>query len=136
MDALPTILGVVLVAIVAGLALLPLLRGVPPPPATTTIADPAEVERFGLYRQVLELEFDQQTGKLAQEDFEAQTRELLDRAGEILRAEQADEAVLTDASASAARDVEAEVEREIAAARKAFAQARQSEGHTAEVAPS
>lgn len=131
-DALPTVLGVVLVAIVAALALLPLLRGTPPQPLNATVADPAEAERFGLYRQVLELELDQQTGKLSNEDFAALTDELLARAGDNLRTERAEEAAVAEATRTANQDVEAEVEREIAAARKAFAQARKTEQPTAE----
>ena len=129
-DALPTILGVLLVAIVASFALLPLLRGAPAP-AAVAVADPAEAERFRLYRQVLELEFDQQMGKLSREDFESITRELLGRAGELLRSERAEQAVVATTPEA---DIEAEVEREIAAAREAFAQARRRE-HEAEVAP-
>ena len=144
--ALPTILGVLLVALAAAAALLPLLRGAPPEtaaaPATST--DPADAERFELYRQVLELEFDQQTGKLSTEDFEALTRELLGRAGQILHARQAAAVAEGEVHAQAQgqavaatpdADIDAEVEREIAAARKAFARARREQRRAEEVAP-
>jgi hypothetical protein len=131
-DALPTILGVLLVGIVASTALLPLLRGTPTQPAEApNSSDPAQAERFQLYRQVLELEFDQQTGKLSREDFEALSADLLGRAGEILRSERAEDAV---AEASPDGEIDAEVEREIAAARKAFAQARREQLEAEEVA--
>ena len=129
--ALPVILGVLLVALAAAAALLPLLRGAPAQPTTVTVANPAEAERFQLYKQVLELEFDQQTGKLSSEDFGALSRELLSRAGELLHAGQPG---LEPVAASPATDVEAEIEREIAAARKAFARARREQRETEEVA--
>jgi cytochrome c-type biogenesis protein CcmI len=128
--AVPVILGVLLVALAAAAALLPLLRGAPTQSATAT-ADPAEAERFELYRQVLELEFDQQTGKLSSEDFEALSRELLSRAGQLLHARQPEAEPL---AASPAGDIDAEVEREIAAARKAFARARDKAPRAEEVA--
>jgi hypothetical protein len=113
-DALPAILGILVVAVVAGFALLPLLQGAPPP-TVATIADPAETERFRIYRQVLELEFDFQTGKLAAEDYTSLSRELLGQATQLMRVE---------APVDQDVDVDAEVEREIAAARRAFASAR------------
>jgi hypothetical protein len=130
-SAFPTILGVLLVALAAAAALLPLLRGAPPQPAAAPATDPAEVERFELYRQVLELEFDQQTGKLSTEDFEALTRDLLGRAGQILHARQAEGEATAAAPGS---DIDAEIEREIAAARTAFARVRQEQRETEEVA--
>ena len=97
----------------------------------------ADAERFEIYRQVLELEFDQQTGKLSSEDFEALTRELLGRAGEILHARQAaaeGEVQAVAATPDADLDIDAEIEREIAAARKAFARARRGQRKAEEVA--
>ena len=118
-DALPTLVGVVLVACAAGLALLPLLERTPPAPESAPGAEPgAEAERFRLYRQVLELEFDAQTGKLAADDLEALRGELLGRAGQLLRTERA------QTTTGPEDDVESAVEREIAAARRAFAEAR------------
>ena len=133
MNAFPVILGVLLVALAAAAALLPLLRGAPSQPVTAPATDPADAERFELYRQVLELEFDQQTGKLSSEDFESLTRELLGRAGQLLHARQAEVGDAEVVAATAASDVEAEVEREIAAARKAFARARREQRQTEEV---
>ena len=134
--AFPVILGVLLVALAAAAALLPLLRGAPVQPATAPVTDPADAERFELYRQVLELEFDQQTGKLSSEDFEALTRELLGRAGQLLHARQTQVAQAEGEPVATApsSDVEAEIEREIAAARKAFARARREQRETEEVA--
>jgi cytochrome c-type biogenesis protein CcmI len=129
--ALPVALGVLLVALAALAALLPLLRGAPAEAAAATTSR-AEAERFELYRQVLELEFDQQTGKLSTEDFEALSRELLGRAGQLLHARQAPDEPVT--GAAPAPDIDAEIEREIAAARKAFARARREQRETEEVA--
>ena len=111
-DALPTILGVVLVALAAAFALLPFARGAAAEPA---VSDSPTTDRFALYQQVLEAEFDFLTGKLAAEDYQQQSTELLARAGRALR---------TDKGAEA--EVDAEIEREIAAARAAFAAARGS----------
>jgi cytochrome c-type biogenesis protein CcmI len=132
-SAWPVILGVLLVAVAAAVALLPLLRGAPTQPAVVSVTDPAEAERFELYRQVLELEFDQQTGKLSAEDFEALTRELLARAGQLLHARQA-EGEIEAVAPSGASDIDAEIEREIAAARKAFARTRRGQRKAEEVA--
>src|SRR5919202_1636416 len=110
--AFPVILGVLLVALAAAAALLPLLRGAPAQPAAAPVSEPADAERFELYRQVLELEFDQQTGKLSSEDFEALTRELLGRAGEILHARQAAaEGEVQAVAATPEADIDAEIER-------------------------
>ena len=117
-DSLSAIVGILLVAVVAGFALLPFLqpstRAVP-----ASLPESAEAERFRIYRQVLELEFDYQTGKLAPEDHAALTRELLAHAAQLLRAEVPLE-----------QDVEAEVEREIAAARRTLASAREQREET------
>ena len=112
MDWLPTLLGVVLVACAAAIALLPLVRGAPQP-SSTSDSEPVAVDRFDLYRQVLELEFDYQVGKLSREDYQQLSSELLGRAGVSLREEQTNLAELDE-----------EIEREIAAARAAFAAAR------------
>jgi hypothetical protein len=115
-DALPTILGIVLVALAAGFALLPLARGSSAAGTTTTTADALQsTDRSLVYRQVLELEFDYQLGKLSTEDFQQLSAELLGQAGQLLREEHGDLAELDD-----------EIEREIAAARAAFSAARQS----------
>ena len=121
-DFLPTVVGIVLVAMVAAFALLPLLRGTSEQlvPVTTTSDNPASLERFELYRQVLELEFDYRVGKLAQADYEQLTAELLARAGSLLR----DERASAPAGVGPGLDeLDEEIEREIAAARKALAAA-------------
>jgi hypothetical protein len=110
MDWLPIALGVLLVTLAAAFTLLPLVRGAPPPASTS---EPTPTERFELYRQVLELEFDVQVGKLAPDAGRELSSELLAQAGVSLRDERAGLAELDD-----------EIEREIAAARAAFAAAR------------
>lgn len=113
-DVLPTILGIVLVAAAAAFALVPFARGAH---ADSLSVEPGAPDRFGLYRQVLELEFDHQLGKLSADDLEQQSRELMAEAGEALRDER-----------GSIGEVDAEIEREIAAARAAFAAARQWQG--------
>jgi len=112
-DLLPSILGIALVAAAAAFVLLPFARG-----ARAEVA-PAVVEldrpdRFTLYQQVLELDFDRQLGKLSDEDYDKLSAELLAEAGEALRAER-----------GTIGEIDAEIEHEIAAARAAFAAARQ-----------
>jgi hypothetical protein len=109
-DALSTILGIILVAAAAGFALLPFVRGAR---AEGLTSEPAPPDRFVLYRQVLELEFDHQLGKLSAEDLAQQSNELLAEAGLALREER-----------GTMVELDAEIEREIAAARAAFAAAR------------
>jgi cytochrome c-type biogenesis protein CcmI len=107
---LPTILGIVLVAAAAAFVLLPLARGAQ---ADVAESEPVAADRFGLYRQVLELEFDRELGKLSQEDFDHLSSELLAEASEALREER-----------GTVGELDEEIEREIAAARAAFAAAR------------
>ncbi|MDQ6670825.1 MAG: hypothetical protein M3069_08750 [Chloroflexota bacterium] len=109
-EVLLTSLGIILVATAAAFALLPF--------AWTTRAETPSLaarlpDRFGLYRQVLELEFDHELGKLSAEDLEQQSGELLAQAGQALSEER-----------GSISEVDAEIEREIAAARAAFAAAR------------
>jgi hypothetical protein len=109
-DVLPTILGIILVAAAAAFALLPFTRAARPETLTSDVPP----DRFVLYRQVLELEFDLQLGKLTVEDFKQQSSELMAEAGQALRDER-----------GSIGELDAEIEREIAAARAAFAAARQ-----------
>ena len=112
-DILPTILGIAVVAAAAAFALLPFARAATPEPVVSS--EPGVTDRFGLYRQVMELEFDVQVGKLAAADYEQLSRALLAEAGQALQHERGSTAELDD-----------EIEREIAAARAAFAAARQT----------
>ena len=111
-DFLPTLVGIALVACAAAFALLPLARGSPAAPVRA--AAPAS-DRSLIYQQVLEVEFDYQVGKLSTEDFHQLSAQLLGQAGELMRAERGDIGELDD-----------EIEREIAAARAAFAAARRA----------
>ncbi len=112
-DILPTILGIALVAAAAAFALLPFARAATPDPVASS--EPGHTDRFGLYRQVMELDFDVQVGKLAAADYEQLSRALLAEAGQALQQERGSTAELDE-----------EIEREIAAARAAFAAARQT----------
>jgi hypothetical protein len=83
-DVLPTFLGIALVAAAAAFALLPFARGKQP----EVTAETGSADRFRLYGQVLEMEFDLQLGKLSAEDYARLSSELLAQAGQELRAEQ------------------------------------------------
>ena len=106
-DAVPIAVGLLAVAACAAFALLPLVRQSAAPRVSAEMAQPAE--RFDLYRQVVDLEFDRQTGKLSAEDLEVLRAELLARATTLAREQQRDD-----------RDIAEQVEAEIAAARAAL----------------
>ncbi len=112
-DILPTILGIALVAVAAAFALVPFVRAAAPESAAVSV--PGSTDRSVLYRRVMELEFDVQLGKLAAAEYEQLARELLAEAGQALRQER-----------GSLGEVDEEIEREIAAARAAFAGARRS----------
>src|SRR4051794_20907558 len=107
MEALPAAAGILLVLALVAFVLWPLVT------ASGELAAPGQTdfaaERLRLYRQVIELEFDVQTGKLAQEDYTQLSAQLLGQAS----------ALLSESGASE-DEVEQEIEREIAAARRAI----------------
>ena len=111
-EILPSIIGIALVAAAAAFVLVPVARGAQTEVAPATV-DTEGPDRFAIYQQVLELEFDQQLGKLSSEDFRALSAELLAEAGQSLRAEKGTLGAIDD-----------DIEREIAAARTAFAASR------------
>jgi len=110
-DLLPSILGIALVAAAAAFVLLPFARGAHI--ENVVASENPTADRFRIYQQVLELEFDRDLGKLSTADFEQLSAQLLAQAGAALRDEQGTLGVVDD-----------EIEREIAAARAAFAAAR------------
>jgi hypothetical protein len=112
-DLLPSILGIALVAAAAAFVLLPFARGAHV--ESVVASENPAAERFRLYQQVLELELDRDLGKLSAADYDQLSTQLLSQAGAALRDEKG--------TLSA---VDAEIEREIAAARAAFAAARNS----------
>ena len=114
-DLLPSIIGILLVAGAAAFVLLPFARGARAGTVLLAADDDPRRERFALYQQVLELEFDRQVGKLSAEDFQQLSAELLAEAGQALRDER-----------GTVGEIDAEIEEEIAAARAAFAAARQT----------
>ena len=79
-------------------------------------ADSAELagRRYALYRQIVEIEFDERVGKIEPADARALTSALLEEAAGLLATE-----------SSAVLDREREIEREIAAVRRALAAARE-----------
>jgi cytochrome c-type biogenesis protein CcmI len=113
-DLLPTLLGIALVVAAAAFALVPFATRQTIEPAVSS----STADRFQLYRQLLELEFDHDLGKLSDEDYRSLSAELLGQAGESLRQER-----------GTAGELDAEIEHEIAAARAAFAAARGSATH-------
>jgi hypothetical protein len=113
-DLLPSVLGIALVAAAAVFALIPFARGGHSEPPSSS--DGSAVDRVGLYRQVLELEFDRDLGKLSAADFDQLSGQLLAQAGEALREERGNLSAIDE-----------EIEAEIAAARAAFAAARRSQ---------
>ena len=111
-DTLPTIIGIVLVAVAAAFALLPFART---SRVESSVPESETVDRYSLYRQVVEAEFDFQLGKLAADDYAQLSSQLLAEAGNVLRDEKGSVA-----------EIDEEIEREIAAARAAFAAARRA----------
>jgi hypothetical protein len=112
-DVLPTIIGILLIACAAGFALLPLARG---DRAAAVTPESLSTDRSAIYRQVLELEFDYQLGKLSTEDYQQIAADLLGQAGDLMREERG----------GPMAELDDEIEREIAAARAAFSAARKS----------
>ena len=106
-DLVALVLGMLLVAAVACFSLLPLVLHTRSDPAELAPGEQSHAERQRLYSQVLELEFDHQTGKLSAADYEILSDGLLARAASLLRA-----------SDESATDVEDTLEQEIAAARR------------------
>ena len=104
-----------LAPLLATIALLPFVRGAGS--SSDSAADPLlaslQTDRGQLYRQVLELEFDYQVGKLSEADYRELSASLLAQAGELLREER-----------GSLSELDEEIEREIAAARAAFAAVR------------
>jgi uncharacterized protein YceH (UPF0502 family) len=112
MEFVPTAIGVLLVGIAAAFALVPFARGAGDADEISPTL-PAQDERMNIYQQVLELELDQELGKLSDEDYRSLSSGLLAQASVLLREERGATAALDD-----------ELEQEIAAARAAFAAAR------------
>jgi cytochrome c-type biogenesis protein CcmI len=117
-DLLPAILGILLVAGAAAFVVLPFTRGTHVESLAMS-SQSLSADRHAIYRQILELEFDRDVGKLSQSDYEELSAELMARAGEALREER-----------GALGEVDEEIEREIAAARAAFAAARRAQAGT------
>ena len=85
-DALAPLLVVVALALVVLLVGAPLRRGPQAAESTERIEREAlEAARDGKYRELRELELDHATGKVGEEDFRAQDRELRGEAVAILR---------------------------------------------------
>jgi hypothetical protein len=102
------LLGAVVVLAALAFVALPLLRPRkvgPPADVTLSLAE----QRAEVYRELLDLELDQRVGKLDEADYRAQSDVLLARAAALMSAED-----------SALREVDEQIEREIAAQRAAL----------------
>ena len=112
-----TALGLLLALLALAFVLYPILRpGVAAAEPHAADADEREERRVAIYRQILEIEFDERTGKIDPADGRALTAELLLEAAALLAREPAPPP-----------DLDREIEREIAAVRRALAAARQPE---------
>lgn len=126
-------LGILLVLAVAGFVAYPLMTrdAVVPRAIAESPAEANARARFALYRQVLDLELDEQTGKLAPDDRQELEADLLRRAA-LLMDEPALETAQADRADAVRRvAVERRIEEEIAAARRALAAARSPEASAA-----
>lgn len=116
-ELVPVVVGILAVVLTAAFALWPLVSRPMPADPVDEMDAATEVERGalrqGLYRQVLDLEFDLQTGKLSAEDYQALSSELLEQAALLMRADAVEESSLDEM-----------IEQEIAAARLALASPR------------
>jgi hypothetical protein len=108
------LLGLLLALLALAFVLYPILR--PRAAAVEPIAQPAELEerRRTLYRQILDIEFDQQVGKVDETDARELTERLLHQA-----------ASLAAQQSTAEAEADAELEREILAVRRSLAAERE-----------
>jgi hypothetical protein len=102
-------LGLLLASLALVFVLYPVLKPTPDSEVTRDDAELAE-RRRALYRQILEIEFDQRLGKLDETDARELSERLLSQAAELMASE-----------SSAEHEIEARVESEIQAARRALA---------------
>ena len=109
------VLGLLLGVLALAFVLYPILR--PRPVREEALAEAAELaeRRYALYRQIVDIEFDERVGKIEASDAQAMTGALLAEAAALLETESAAE-----------RDLEREIEREVAAVRRALGAARES----------
>ena len=104
-------LGLLLASLALVFVLYPVLKPTPDSEVTQDDAELAE-RRRALYRQILEVEFDQRLGKLDEADARELSERLLGQAAELMASE-----------SSAQHEIEARVESEIQAVRRALAAA-------------
>lgn len=109
------ILGLTLVAAAVLFVLLPIVRPANRPTAFDSRRAEFEARRQELYRQILEIEFDQQVGKVDAADARTLCDRLLAQAAGLL-AEQSTEKGAPEPEV----EIEAEIEREVAALRRAL----------------
>jgi hypothetical protein len=104
-------LGLLIAIAALTFVLLPILRPTPADREAGRERRERELQRSELYRQILEIEFDQRTGKIDPADARQLSKGLLARAALLVAA---------DGSHLASGEAEAEIEREVAALRRAL----------------
>ena len=109
------VLGLVLGLVALAFVLYPVLR--PTGVREEARAEAAEMaeRRYALYRQIVDIEFDERVGKIEASDARSLTAALLEEAAGLLQTQSATE-----------RDLERELEREVAAVRRALGAAREN----------
>lgn len=117
--SLAILLGLLVVLVAVAFVLYPLLRpalGRAGPPDEPPTEDDLAARRLQLYREIVDLDFDLQVGKLSPTDYQQLRAELLRQAADLLREQDQSEAALDQA-------IEAEVTaiRRARAARRATA---------------
>jgi cytochrome c-type biogenesis protein CcmI len=116
--SLYVVVGLLVLAGAVLFVLAPLLRARPVEATTEDVAAERRATRHSLYRQILEIEFDQQVGKVSDDDASELTAELLRQATGLL--------VEEPGQAREAAEARAQLEAEIAAVRRALATERRA----------
>lgn len=130
MEAQSLILGVVIVALTALIVLWPLVSGAGKEKresAPSTALETLLAERDAIYTVIRDLDFDFETGKLTEADYQAQREQWVERGVDVLKAldaAQVNGAAAAPANGTAATpaepdDLESQIEAAIAARRRA-----------------
>ena len=118
------VIGLILALLAVSFVLYPILRPRPAPAGQPAASLERAERRHAIYRQILDIEFDQRVGKIADADARDLSAALLREAADLLPTEPSTEP-------GTEPDADAEIEREIAAVRRALASSRAAELETA-----
>ncbi len=118
------VIGLILALLAVSFVLYPVLRPQPARAGQPAASLERAERRHAIYRQILDIEFDQRVGKIADTDARDLSAALLREAADLLSTEPS-----TERGADPGAD--AEIEREIAAVRKALVASRAEELETA-----